>query len=203
VQSAIPAKCARYHWYSSEKWHNIIQGKTAAAGSRTFNMTGEGAGAEAASSSQGGGDGRGHGESPGSPASQTFRGVEIIDARGNPLGEFDEIAAGIFIEEKLAIGLGQLHPRTGRPVQTIVQWAEKQIFQKTVVRLDNLQRAVATRPAAGGSPYVPALSEILEIRKFQFKIVSTAPEVQNAVQTELTRLRARFPVWEFSVIFGP
>ena len=165
-------------------------------------MASEGAGAEASSSPQGG-DGRGSGAGPGSSSSQRFRGVEIVDARGNPLGEFDEITAGTFIEEKLAIGFGQLHPRTGRPVQTIVQWAEKHIFQKTVVRLDNLQRAAATRPAAGGSPRVPALHEILGIRKFQFKIMSTAPEVQNAVQTQLTRLRARFPAWEFSVIFGP
>lgn len=41
------------------------------------------------------------------------------------------------------------------------------------------------------------------LRKFQFKIMSTAPEVQNAVQAQLMRLRARFPAWEFSVIFGP
>ena len=166
-------------------------------------MAGEDANEEAASRSQGDGDGRRSGAGLGSTSSQRFRGVEIIDARGNPVGEFDEISEGIFIEEKSAIGFGQLYPRTGRPVQTVAQWAEKQIFQKTVVRLDNLQRAAATRPAAGGSPYVPTLSEILGIRKFQFKIVSTAPEVQNAVQAQLTRLHARFPAWEFSVIFGP
>ena len=98
---------------------------------------------------------------------------------------------------------GQLHPRTGQPVQTVAQWAEKQIFQKTVVRIANLRRAAATRPAAGESPGVPTLREILGIRQFQFKIMSTAPEVQNAVQAQLTCLRARFPAWEFSVIFGP
>ena len=166
-------------------------------------MASEGAGPEASSNFQGGGDSRGRGTGPGSTSSQRFHGVEIIDARGNPLGEFDEIAEDIFIEEKSAVGFGQLHPRTGRPVQTVTQWAEKQIFQKTVVRLDNLQRATATRPAAGGSLSVPTLSAILGIRKFQFKIMSTAPEVQNAVQAQLTRLRVRFPAWEFSVIFGP
>jgi hypothetical protein len=126
-----------------------------------------------------------------------------VDARGDPLGEFDEIAEGIFIEEKLAQWFEQMHPRTGQPVQTIAQWAEKQIFQKTVVRIDNLQRAAATRPAAGGSSGVPTLPTILGIRKFQFKIMSTAPEVQSTVQAQLTRLHARFPAWEFSVIFGP
>jgi hypothetical protein len=126
-----------------------------------------------------------------------------VDARGHPLGEFDEMAEGIFIEEKLALGFGQVHPRTGQPVQTMAQWAEKQIFQKTVVRLDNLQRAAATRPAAGGSSSVPTVPTILGIRKFQFKIMSTAPEVQSAVQAQLTCLHARFPAWEFSVIFGP
>ena len=142
------------------------------------------------------------GESSGRPPGQRFRGVEIVDTDGNPLGEFDEIAEGTFIEEKLAIGFAQLHPRAGRPVQTMAQWAEKQIFQKTVVRLDNLHRAAATRPVAGGSASVPALSEILGIRKLQCKIVSTSPEVQNAVQAQLIRLHARFPEWEFSVIFG-
>jgi hypothetical protein len=131
------------------------------------------------------------GEDAGSSPEQRLRGIEIVDADGNPLGEFDEVAEGTF-----------LHPRTGRPVQTIAQWAEKQIFQKTVVRLDNLYRAAATRPVAGGSASVPALNEILGIRKLQFKIVSTSPEVQNAVQAQLIRLRVRFPAWEFSVTFG-
>jgi hypothetical protein len=134
---------------------------------------------------------------------QRFRGVEIIDAHGNPLGEFDEIAAGTFIEEKSALGVAYMHPRTGRPVQTSAQWAEKHIFQKTVVRIDNLQRAAATRPAPGGSPSVPTLQAMLGIRTFQFKIMATAPEIQHAVQAQVTRLRARFPAWEFSVIFGP
>jgi hypothetical protein len=166
-------------------------------------MASEGGGAETTSSSQGGGGGSGTDAGSGNIPSQRFRGVEIIDAHGKPLGEFDEIAEGPFIEEKSATGFGQLHPRTGQPVQTVAQWAEKQIFQKTVVRLHNLQRAATTRPAAGGSARIPALSEILRIRKFQFKIMSTAPEIQNAVQAQLTRLRARFPEWEFSVIFGP
>jgi len=139
---------------------------------------------------------------PESLSGQRFRGVEIVDAHGNPLGEFDEIAAGIFIEEKSALRFGHMHPRTGRPVQTIAQWAEKHIFQKTVVRIDNLQRAAATRPAPGGSPSIPTLQAILGIRTFQFKIMATVPEIQHAVQAQLTRLRARFPAWEFSVIFG-
>jgi hypothetical protein len=166
-------------------------------------MASEGAEAGAASGSARGDGGRESDGDPGSISGQRFRGVEIVDARGNPLGEFDEITEGILIEEKLALGFEQVHPRTGQPVQTIAQWAEKQIFQKTVVRIDNLQRAAATRPAAGGSSSVPPLAAILGIRKFQFKIVSTAPEVQSAVQTQLTRLHARFPAWEFSVIFGP
>lgn len=161
------------------------------------------AGAGASPSSQGGSGDTGSDTKPESISGPRFRGVEIVDARGNPLGEFDEIAVGTFIEEKLALGFGQAHPRTGRPVQTIAQWAEKQIFQKTVVRLDNFQRAAATRPAAGGSLSVPTLRTLLQIREFQFKIMSTAPEVQNAVQAQLTRLRVRFSAWEFSVIFGP
>jgi hypothetical protein len=137
------------------------------------------------------------------PSARSFRGVEIIDARGNPLGEFDEIVGDTLIEEKSALGVGQLHPRTGQPVQTVVQWAEKQIFQKTVVRLHNLQRAAATRPTAGGSSRVPTLSDIQRMHKLQFRIAATTPEMRNAVQAQLTRLQTRFPAWEFSVIFGP
>lgn len=136
------------------------------------------------------------------PSARRFRGVEIVDVRSNPLGEFDEIVGDTLIEEKSALGVGQLHPRTGQPVQTVVQWAEKQIFQKTVVRLHHLQRAVATRPTAGGSPYVPPLGDIQRIRKLQFRIAATTPEMRSAVQAQLTRLQARFPAWEFSVIFG-
>jgi hypothetical protein len=135
--------------------------------------------------------------------SQRVRGVEIVDARGNPLGEFDAILAGTFIEEKSALGIGQVHPRTGQPVQTVTQWAEKQIFQKTVVRITNLQKAAATRPAAGHTSEVPTLGEILQIHQLQFRIMATTPEIQNAVYAQLARLRARFPAWEFSVIFGP
>ena len=135
-------------------------------------------------------------------AGARFRGVEIVDVHGNPLGEFDEITAVAFIEEKSAMGYRQPHPRTGRPLQTAAQWAEKQIFQKTAVRIQNLQRAVATRPTAGGSASVPSLSTILGIRRLQFQISAATPEIQNAVQAQLARLRARFPTWEFSVVFG-
>ena len=111
-------------------------------------------------------------EGPEGLLGQRFRGVEMVDAHGNPLWKLDEIAAGTFIEEKSALGFDHMHPRTGQPVQTITQWAEKHIFQKTVVRIDNL-RELQRQTAPGGSPSVPTLQAMLGIRKFQFKIMAT------------------------------
>ena len=128
----------------------------------------------------------------------------ITDAKGNPLGEFDGVQKGKFIEDKSARGLGTLNPKTGRPVQTADEWAKKQIFDKTEVRIDNLlNKATATRPTTGGSTAVPSLQEIKGIRQLEFRIESATPEVKAAVEKQLTALRAQHPDWTFTAIFGP
>ena len=130
------------------------------------------------------------------------KGVEIVDAKGSTLGEFDEINNGQFIEDKLAKGLNTTHPKTGLPVQTAEQWASKQIYSKSVVRIDNLAHANATRPTVGGTPNVPSLGQIKGIKDLKFRIDSKAPDVQSATEVQLQRLRAKYPDWTFSAEYG-
>jgi hypothetical protein len=132
-----------------------------------------------------------------------FRNVEIVDANGAPLGEFDAINMNrrMFLEDKSAQGLHIINPRTGRPQQTPAQWARRQILQKTDTRIRNLANATATRPA-GGSPSVPTLAEIQGFRRLRFRIDGDTPALRAAVMAELASLRSRFPGWEFSVEFG-
>ncbi|BAZ31899.1 hypothetical protein NIES4074_43720 [Cylindrospermum sp. NIES-4074] len=77
-----------------------------------------------------------------------YRNVEIIDSAGNPIGEFDKIEDGVLIEEKSAIDISKLNPRTGKPFQTTDDWAARQIFVKTDIRIQNLEKAVNTKPTS-------------------------------------------------------
>jgi len=133
----------------------------------------------------------------------TYRGVEIVDAKNAPVGEFDKITGGIFIEEKSAKGINTPHPLTGKPVQTPEQWAERQVFDKTVVRIEKLKTASATRPTKGGSPTVPPLGEIQNMRELHFHIEAATPEIQAAVLVHLQNLTAKYPDWKFAAMFGP
>ncbi|MBE4750441.1 hypothetical protein G4177_19930 [Corallococcus sp. ZKHCc1 1396] len=145
-----------------------------------------------------------HASASASATDGRYKNVEIVDARGDPLGEFDEIQPGLFIEDKSARNLEVLHPRTGKPMQTAEQWAMKQIYEKTTVRLRNLMtRANATRPAVGGTPVVPAISELKAYRRFLFRIEEGRPALQEAVTRQLARLTEENPGWTFSATYGP
>lgn len=133
----------------------------------------------------------------------TYQGVEIVDANGSPLGEFDHIKDGVFVEDKSARGMSAVNPRTGLSAQTPAQWAERQVYAKTEVRIQNLAKAAATRATKGGSATVPDLAEIKGIRKLEFHIDSTDANVESAVNHEISRLQAKHPDWSFSAIFGP
>ena len=135
-----------------------------------------------------------------SSSSKIVRGqnVEIVDKQGVSLGEFDEIQATRFIEDKSARGLGTVNPRTNRAHQTTSEWAQRQIFEKTVVRIENLQhKAVATRATAPGE--IPHLDQIVKIRSLHFRIEAANSELFQAVDAELRNLRTRFPEWHFTV----
>ena len=131
-----------------------------------------------------------------------YIGVEFVDSNGGPLGEFDRIEGKNFIEEKDGTGLNKINPKTGKPNQTPEDWAEGQIFDKTVTRIDNLPKAVSTRTTPKGSPTVPSLAEIQGIRSLEFEIKSTDRGLQSAVELQIQRLQARYPNWTFTVKHG-
>ncbi|GEM_PF-4304831 len=135
----------------------------------------------------------------------TYREVEIVDAGGNPLGEFDGIDTDrkAFIEDKSALGLNNINPNTGQPYQTPAQWSKKQIHDKTVVRIENLNNnAAQTRSTSGGSSTVPDLNEIKDFKTLHFRINSDDPALISSVQQELANLKMEYPDWDFTVQFG-
>ncbi len=81
--------------------------------------------------------------------SYTF--VEITDVNGSPIGELDGVIHdGVetdrFVEDKDARGLA--HPKN---TKTPEQWAERQVFDKTKTRIENLRKATAARPHPDGT----------------------------------------------------
>jgi hypothetical protein len=138
-------------------------------------------------------------------AGKKYNEVEIVDYRGSPLGEFDEIdlEKRIFYEDKTAKGLDRVNPRTGLPTQTPQEFTDNQIFGKTRTRIQNMmEKAVSTRPTPNGSPDVPDLQEIKSIRDFVFRLDGDTPELRSAAENSLNQLRAEFPDYTFNILFG-
>ncbi|OMG45546.1 hypothetical protein BK140_31660, partial [Paenibacillus macerans] len=130
--------------------------------------------------------------------------VEIADKQGNPLGEFDEIdlVNKIFHEDKSAEGLSVINPKTGKPFQTVEKWANKQIYAKTKERILNLQKVDHTRPTKNGSVEIPTLDEIKDVRRFNFRMNADTPELREAVQKVIEKLKEEFPDYTFTAEFG-
>ncbi|GEM_PF-1138719 len=133
-----------------------------------------------------------------------YKGVEIVDGFGKPIGELDEVGLKTlqFFEDKSAKGLNILNPSTGKPFQTAQEWAEKQILNKTTTRIENLKVAVATRETVSGTPIVPTLDEIRNIKSFTFRIDADTIDLRKAVENVLNQLRKDYPGYTFDVIFG-
>jgi hypothetical protein len=141
------------------------------------------------------------------------RGVEIVDKKGSPLGDFDGIRAGVIIENKSGLGIGRIDPRTGQsyPGTSPQDFAQKQIYGKTKVRIDNLRQAIQTRPQAkitedpaqaAGSSVFPSLKDVLTLRKIKFHIDAGSPAHRTAVEAQINRLRTENPDWTFTARYG-
>ncbi|PYE51797.1 hypothetical protein DFQ00_102593 [Paenibacillus barcinonensis] len=130
--------------------------------------------------------------------------VEIVNKRGESLGELDEIdlVNMIFYEDKSAQGLHKVNPKTGLPAQTPQQFADKQILIKTRNRINALENATSTRATKNGSSEIPNLEDIKDIREFVFRLDGNTPDLKQAVENSLSRLRQEFPDYKFSAIFG-
>jgi|GEM_PF-3375228 len=139
------------------------------------------------------------------PKIKSAKEVEIINQRGESLGELDEIdlVNKIFYEDKSAQGLNIVNPKTGLPAQTPQQFADKQILTKTRNRINELQNnATSTRATKEGSREIPELDSIKNIREFVFRLDGNTPELKQAVENSLNQLRKEFPDYKFSAIFG-
>lgn len=130
--------------------------------------------------------------------------VEIINKRGESLGEFDEIdmKKGVFYEDKSAQGLHKVNPKTGLPAQTPQEFADKQILTKTRNRIFALENATSTRTTVNGSQEIPALQEIKGIKEFVFRLDGDTPKLRQAVNKSINKLKEEFPDYKFSATFG-
>lgn len=135
---------------------------------------------------------------------KSYKFIELLDAKRKPLGEFDEIFHNkrIFVEDKSAEGLlRNINPLTGMPWSTFEAWAQKQIYDKTYVRIRALEIATHTRPRLLDGLH-PNIHKIRDIRKLEFHIDEKDASLQEAVFNEITRLKNNFPNWEFTAKFG-
>ncbi|WP_264934679.1 WXG100 family type VII secretion target [Paenibacillus sp. LS1] len=130
--------------------------------------------------------------------------VEIINQRGESLGEFDEIDLnkGIFYEDKSAQGLNKVNPKTGLPAQTPQEFADKQIFTKTSNRIFALENATSTRTTVNGSQEIPTLEDIKGIKEFIFRLDGDTTELRQSVNNSIKKLKNEFPEYKFSAKFG-
>lgn len=131
--------------------------------------------------------------------------MELHDAKNGALGEFDgvDLEKGIFYEAKSAQGLDRIHPKTGKPQQTPQQFTDKQLYQKTKVRINNLmQKAVGTRTTPDGTAEIPTLEQIKGIRHFEFQLDGDSPALRTAAENSLNKLRQEFPDYTFNIRFG-
>ncbi|CAG0986622.1 hypothetical protein METP2_02313 [Methanosarcinales archaeon] len=128
------------------------------------------------------------------------RSVTLVDGQKSPLGEFDgiDMNKGEFLENKSAAGLDKPNPRTGLPQQTPGDWALKQIYKKTKVRVSALASAAGTT----GTGKVPTIAQIRGFRQLRFLIDMDSPAIRAAVYAEIAKLKTENPGWSFSADFG-
>ncbi|MFY0582319.1 hypothetical protein ACN28S_55815 [Cystobacter fuscus] len=129
----------------------------------------------------------------------------VVDRNGRPVGNPDEMRGGVLYEDKSAAGLNFIPPGKAAPQQTPQKWAERQIHDATVNRLQRIP-AEGVGTLMGATPEatrsVPALSDVLPARKYVFRIEGDGSALRSAVNAQLARLRAAFPGWTFSAEFG-
>ncbi len=129
-----------------------------------------------------------------------FKEVEVVGPN-NKLTELDEIDTNskTIFEDKNASGLYMSNPNVP---QTELQWAQKQIYNKTVNRIDTIQSATSTRSTTNGSQNVPSVSDIQSINNYVFRINADTPALRTAVQNQIDQLKIKYPSYNFSAQFG-
>lgn len=135
-----------------------------------------------------------------SQAHETYAEVEIHGRINTELDEVD-LTDKIIYEDKNGSKLYMQNPDYP---QTEEQWAEKQIFKKTVGRITALQQedfAVGNINSQSSLP-LPSKEELQQIRTFIFRIDADTPALREAVENVIKRLAEQFPEYSFSAIYG-
>ncbi len=101
--------------------------------------------------------GEGGGENP--------KEVEIVNKKGESIGEFDEIdlKKKILYEDKSAKGLDKVNPKTGLPAQTPQEFTDKQLLKKTRNRINELENNAFTTRATKIVHLIFPISIVLKI----------------------------------------
>lgn len=94
-----------------------------------------------------------------------------------------------------------MNPRTGLPAQSAQQFADKQIYAKTVSRIEAVQTVKATRSVNRAND-APALNDIQNIKHFVFRLDGDSPELRQAVINSINQLRTKYPSYTFEATFG-
>ena len=123
-----------------------------------------------------------------------------VNIHGKINTEIDEVdlVNQIIYENKSASKLYMENPDF---FQTEQQWAYKQIYKKGCNRIEALNQSKYTLSIVG-SENVPEIKSLKSIRKFVFRIDADTPELRQAVEQCLNMLRAKYPEYSFSAIYG-
>ena len=123
-----------------------------------------------------------------------------INIHGKINTELDEVdlVHKIIYEDKSAEKLYMENPDFP---QTEVQWAEKQIFKKGSNRISSLQQP-EFKLSSQVSANIPSVDELKNINDYVFRIDADTPKLRDAVQTQLEKLKTKYPEFNFSATYG-
>ena len=121
-----------------------------------------------------------------------------VNIHGKINSEIDEVDLinKIIYEDKSVAGLYMDNPDFP---QTEAQWAYKQIYKKGSNRINALQQSDFTLSGAGS---LPDVKELKGIKDYVFRMDADTPGLRAAVQKELDNLKATFPDYNFSAVYG-
>lgn len=126
-----------------------------------------------------------------------YREINIHGVVNSELDEVD-LTGQVIYEDKNANRLYMENPN--RP-QTEKQWADTQIYTKTVNRILALQQETF-RMSSGKSSAMPSTEDLKAIRTYIFRIDADTLELREAVWAAMERLSKTFPGYEFYAVFG-
>ncbi len=130
-------------------------------------------------------------------ASDIYKEINIHGKINTELDEVD-LNKKIIYEDKDASRLYMENPDFP---QTEMQWAEKQILKKGSNRIEALMQENFT-VSSTISTRLPAVEKLKEIRNFVFRISEDTPELREAVQLQLNKLKELYPEYSFSATYG-